>query len=111
MTKKEYEVFWTATAQDDLCGIIDYISRDSIDKASAIFNRLKKKAEDCAIFPLKGRVVPELKFFNIEIYREIIENPWRIIYRIDDHTVYIIAVFDGRRNLEDVLLERLVRIE
>ena len=42
-------------------------------------------------------------------YRELIKAPWRVIYRIDGNTVYVTSVFDGRRNLEDLLLERVSR--
>ena len=34
---------------------------------------------------------------------------WRIMYRIDGNSVHVTAVFDSRRNLEDLLLERLTR--
>ena len=58
--------------------------------------------------PLKGRIVPELRFFNILSYREMIYPPWRIIYRIMEDKVWILAVIDVRRNMEDILLERFV---
>jgi len=32
-----------------------------------------------------------------------------VIYRIEGDTVTVLALFDGRRELEDLLLERLVR--
>jgi len=43
-------------------------------------------------------------------YRELIIPPWRVIYRFSGDTVYVLSVLDSRRNLEDVLLERLIRI-
>jgi hypothetical protein len=33
----------------------------------------------------------------------------RLFYRIDRGQVYVLAVIDGRRNLEDILLRRLLR--
>ena len=56
-----------------------------------------------------GRVVPELERHNVCLYRELILSPWRLIYRYDRDHVYVLAVIDGRRNLEDVLLRRLMR--
>jgi toxin ParE1/3/4 len=41
---------------------------------------------------------------------QLILSLWRIIYRIDESMVYVTAVFDSRRNLEDLLLERLCRV-
>jgi plasmid stabilization system protein ParE len=109
MKNKEYSLFWTHIAQIDLENIIDYISEDSIDNALHILNTIRIKAEGLINLPHRGRIVPELKYHNITNYRELIINPWRIIYRIDDVRVYIIATFDGRRNFEDILLERIIK--
>ncbi len=104
----KYDVFWTQTAQEDLITIIDYISADSIDNALNIFNNIKKQTSKLNKFPARGRIVPELKYQNINKYREIIISPWRIIYKIENDSVFVFAVFDGRRNLEDLLLQRLL---
>jgi plasmid stabilization system protein ParE len=37
-------------------------------------------------------------------------RPYRLIYRVERDTVTVLAVFDGRRDLEDVLLDRLLRL-
>jgi toxin ParE1/3/4 len=58
--------------------------------------------------PERGRIVPELREQGIILYREIILAPWRVIYRIVGQTVYVLAVLDARRNLEDILLDRFV---
>jgi len=102
-------VFWTETSYRDLDNIIDYISIDSIDNALTILYKIKEKAETLCSFPDRGRIVPELKFHNIENYRELILNPWRIIYKIEKDKVYVLSVLDGRRNIEDILLERLLK--
>ena len=34
---------------------------------------------------------------------------WKIIYRRLDEVVQIHAVLDGRRNLEDILMERMLK--
>ena len=36
---------------------------------------------------------------------------WRLLYRIDRRRVYVIALLDSRRNLKDILLERLINAE
>ena len=108
-SKNSYKVFWTETAERDLEEIIDYIALDSVDVAIKIFLKLKTKAESLNIFPKRGRVVPELRENDIFSYRELIINPWRIIYRISGEKVFVLAVLDGRRDLSSILLERLVR--
>ncbi len=42
-------------------------------------------------------------------HRELIEGPWRIVYRYDERSVFVVSVLDGRRDLSSLLLERLVR--
>ncbi len=59
--------------------------------------------------PRRGRIVPELWEHGIFEYREIIVSPYRIIYRMQNEEVRIMAVLDGRRNLADILLQRLLR--
>ncbi len=104
-----FTVYWTETAQKDLVGIIDYISKDIVERALKVFEKLKKVAEELDNFPYRGRIVPELKYHNIESYRELIISPWRIIYRDEDEKIFMLAVFDGRRNFEDILLERFMK--
>ncbi len=110
MPELTYSVYWADIAYKDLEDIISYISTESIENALQVLNKFKEKAESLINFPERGRIVPELKFHNIENYREILLTPWRIIYRIENNKVYVIAVFDGRRNFEDILLERLLKL-
>jgi toxin ParE1/3/4 len=55
-----------------------------------------------------GRPIPELEGLNISIFREVFESPWRIFYRTEGRKVYILAVFDGRRDLEEIIIKRLL---
>ena len=59
--------------------------------------------------PKRGRIVPELAAVGVHGCRELLPSPWRIIYRISEDMVYVLAVVDGRRNLGDLLLERFLR--
>ena len=54
------------------------------------------------------RIVPELQQIGILKYREIIYEKWRIIFKIDNTKVYVLLVVDSRRNLEDILFQRLI---
>jgi len=58
---------------------------------------------------LRGRIVPELLKEGIAIYRELIAQPWRIIYKIENDTVYIMAIFDSRQSVEELLLQKILR--
>ena len=105
---KQFKVIWTKNAQFDLESIIEYIKIDSLDIAKKIFFEIKKECDDLHYFPQRKRIVPELQQIGISKYREIIHEKWRIIFNIDNTKVYILLVVESRRNLEDILFQRLV---
>lgn len=105
---KSFAAHWTKTAAADLNSIIDYLALENIDAAERVLDKISQTASSLTPFPHRGRIVPELKAHGIVIYREMICAPWRIIYRTVGKTVLIMAVIDGRRNLEDLLLERFL---
>ena len=104
----KYSVLWTKTAEQDLGNIIDYIAQDSLDRALEVLHTIRTTASALASMPERGRIVPELKVHGISTYRELVISPWRMIYRTEGKTVIILTVIDGRRNLEDILLDRLL---
>ena len=107
MHKKQ--VFWTDTAKNDLEEIIEYIAQDSLETAIKKYEEIKSTAKKLSIFPEQGRIIPELAEQNIVKYRELIISPWRLMYKIEKETIYIMAIIDGRRNIEDILLHRQIR--
>jgi hypothetical protein len=46
---------------------------------------------------------------DIRDYRQLTENPWKIIYKIEDDTVNILTIIDSRRNLQDILIKKLLK--
>ena len=107
---KKYKVIWSRTAEHDLESIIDYIAEDSPLNAKRVLTKIKSKSSVLYSYPARGRIVPELKEFNILQYREIIVDPWRIIYKITENKVIVMSVIDARRNVEDILLDRLIKM-
>ena len=105
----EYRVLWTDAAKADLTEIVTYIATDSVSNARAILDRLETKARALRRFPERGRFVPELRELDVFLFREVMERPWRIVYRYDDRRVHVVAVLDSRRDLAGILLERLAR--
>lgn len=104
----KYKIVWTNVAENDLKKIIDFISIDSPQNALKIFKSIKQKVSNLYALPERGRIVPELQGQGISQYRELIIPPWRLMYRIDERKIYILSVIDSRRNVEDILLARLV---
>jgi toxin ParE1/3/4 len=104
-----YKVHWARVAEADLRGIIEYIAEDSLVNARKVFEKIKEKAASLNRFPERGRIVTELKDHGISTYRELIAEPWRITYRISGKKIYVLSVLDSRRNIEDILLKRLIK--
>ena len=105
---REYQVIWAAVAENDLKEIIEYISVESPYNSLKILQKIKEAASDLYTLPERGRLVPELQAQGISQYRELIIAPWRLIYRIAEHQIYVLSIIDSRRNVEDVLLKRLI---
>jgi toxin ParE1/3/4 len=89
-------VHWTNTAIEHLVSIYEYVAHDSKPYAERLVDKLTRRSEQIATFPLSGRIVPEYKNENI---REVIERPYRIIYLIKVDQIDILAVVHGTQEL------------
>jgi toxin ParE1/3/4 len=96
------ELGWSPEALEDIEQIAEYIERDSGWYAQAVVSRIVEVAESAASFPLRGRVVPELRNESV---RELFVYSYRVIYRAEE-SVLILAVVHGRRLLEPALEQR-----
>ncbi len=104
----KYKIVWTSVAENDLRNIIEYISAENPQNALNILTKIKKKASNLYTLPERGRVVPGLQDQGIFQYRELIVEPWRLIYRIAEQEIFVLSVIDSRQNVEDILLNRLI---
>ncbi|MFH1984322.1 MAG: type II toxin-antitoxin system RelE/ParE family toxin [Pseudomonadota bacterium] len=105
----KYQVAWAKVAENDLKEIIAFISLESPDNALKILRKIKNETASLYTLPERGRVVPELQDQGISQYRELVIPPWRLIYRITEHKIYVLSLIDSRRNVEDILLKRLIQ--
>jgi toxin ParE1/3/4 len=91
------KVFWTAQAREDLRQIRAFIARDAPFTAAAFVQRLRQSVERLQAFPQSGQVVPELGRQDI---REIVCGHYRLIHRVSQRRVDILAVYHGARLLD-----------
>jgi toxin ParE1/3/4 len=89
-------VYWTHTAIAHLLAIYEHIARDAPVYAQRIVDRLTRRSEQIATFPQSGRVVPE---YGAPDIREVIERPYRIIYRIWEEQIDVLAVVHSAQML------------
>ncbi len=105
----ERAVHWTQTAQNDLSAIIDHIAAESPRAALAALEKLQQHAAALETHGERGRIVPEPGDVGLSHYRELIVTPWRILYLPGTDAVQVVAMLDSRRDLQTLLLERLLR--
>ncbi len=104
-----YSLIITRSAKQDLHDIVSFIALSNKNTAKLILDKLRSKINTLSLFPEKGRITPEFEKNNIFTYRELIVAPWRIIYKIENGHITIVAILDGRRNLDELLLKRILR--
>lgn len=93
----DYQVIWSAEALDDVDSIAEYIAKDSPFYAQSVVEQIQSVSRKLSVLPHRGRIVPELKSNH---YRERFIYSYRLIYRLMDNDVYIIAVIHGARLLD-----------
>ena len=80
---------WTRPALADVLHIRDHIAADSTRYARIVAERIVSSVDRLSTFPLSGRVVPELAD---PMLREVINAPYRIVYRVRDDVLAILTV-------------------
>jgi plasmid stabilization system protein ParE len=108
--RRRFRVEWAEVAVRDLEELATFIAVDSVLDAERVLRGIEKRAATLESSPARGRVVPELARFGMRTWRELVVRPYRLVYRIEGDRVTLLAVLDGRRDLEDLLLERLLRV-
>ena len=89
-------VYWTEAALGHLRGIYEFIALHSPVYAQRVVDRLTRRSTQIGTFPNSGRLVPEFQRVDI---REVIEGPYRLIYRVGPERVDVVAVVHGARQL------------
>ena len=74
-----------------------YLEEQQIPKAQIvkIKNRLIEKAKSLSRSPHKGQYEPYLSKLK-QGHRRLIEGNFKIVYRVEDNTIYVVDFFDSR---------------
>ena len=106
----KYKVFLISDAEEDIFEIYNYVAaHDSPGNANTLFDNLQNACLNLDSFPERGHIPPELERINVSGFLETHFKPYRIIYQIRGNEVYIHCVLDGRRELQELLQQRLLR--
>lgn len=93
-------VKWTPAALADLKEIAVYIAKDSRYHAAAFVRKAKVASRSLSTFSLRARQVPEFQERNL---RELLLGRYRLIFRIRDNEIQIIAFIHQARDLKSNL--------
>jgi toxin ParE1/3/4 len=104
-----YAVWLTDGAARDLDDLTLHLERrDGPDQADLVLAQIDTALGTLAQFPMRGAYPPELLALGMKEYRELLCGPYRIIYRVASEAVYVLAIVDGRRDLQALLQRRLL---
>ena len=97
---KGYHVKITTVAKRDIQDIWDYIAEDSPRTAEEFIGKLEEKIGSLSSFPQRNPLIPEASLLHTQLYRHLIYQKYRIVYRIDQQTVLILRVIHGAKLLD-----------
>lgn len=106
----KFKVNIVSSAEEDLFEIYRFVFiNDSEEKAEKLYSKLYEKCVSLQEYPNRGHIPPELSLFGINDFLEINYKPYRIIYQKIENVVFVHCILDGRRDMQKLLQERLLR--
>ena len=104
-----FRVQLTDDAARDLEELCDYIvHRDSPHSASLVLDQIERAIRTPTELPQRGAYPKELLKFGVREFRELLFEPYRIIYRVKGTEVHVLVIADGRRYMHSLLQRRLL---
>ncbi|WPL15748.1 Plasmid stabilization system protein [Thiorhodovibrio winogradskyi] len=96
-------VVWSQPARADLRSIHDFIAHDSRFYAKKVVQDIREKTDILERVPRAGKKVTEL---NEDTVRELSLYSYRIIYKIKEEGIFVLAVVHKRRDLKAGNIEK-----
>lgn len=96
-------VIWTNEALQETKEIYNYYKyRASIKVAESIKRKILSSTKNLNIHARKGQIEGLLKH-KIDEFRYLLAGNYKVIYKIVEKEVYIMKVFDCRRNPDEII--------
>ena len=90
------EIVWSPSAVRDVREIHRVFKSRDVPAASALVAAIRTGVEQLRSFPESGPVAQDIP--PVGRYRHLLVRRYRIIYRIEGHTIRILRCWDPRRN-------------
>ena len=91
------KVTWAPLAREQTADAFAFISAERPSAALRRFEEIVERAGSLSDFPDMGRMMPEAGRPEV---REVVAEPYRLIYRRDPDEVIIIGVFHSRQDVD-----------
>lgn len=106
----KYDVHLISDAQEDLFELYLYVANtDTPEKAERLIRKIEKTCAKLESISIRGYIPPELQAIGVNQYLQIHYKSYRIIYEIRNSKVFVHCIIDGRRDLRELLHNRLLR--
>jgi len=105
------KIEWTPDGIDSLNEILEYyMDRAGESISNIIYNKIMKEIELLESDKIKTKRTQELMDIGIFDVYELTIKPWKVYYKIsgDNKKIYVLFVLDGRRNLEEILMSKVI---
>ena len=89
---------FTSAARAEFLAAIEYIRKDKPGAAVQFRRKADKALRRLNRFPDSGRKLPELPDLP---FREVVVPPYRFFYRVEQKTVWIVAVWHGAQQPDE----------
>lgn len=96
---RRHHVRTTRASEADIVEARDHIASDSPRAALTWVEEISRAIESLDRFPHRGAVIPEAEDLGREL-RHLILGQYRLIYRIEGSTVWVLRVIHGARLLD-----------
>lgn len=98
----QFKVEISASAEQDLEEIWDYIAQDNPRNATSFILELENQIFSLELSPDRCPLIPENQILGTSC-RHLIHGQYRVIFRVSTDAVYILRIIHGARLLEDLL--------
>ena len=105
------KIEWTPDGIASFNDILEYYrDRAGENISNTIYDKIMKEIELLESDEIKTKRTQELMDIGISDVYELVIKPWKVYYKIsgDNKKAYVLFVLDGRRNLEEILLSKVI---
>jgi plasmid stabilization system protein ParE len=92
------KLYYSLKATQSLNNIYEFLNQKSNRAAVIVHNEILDEIDKLLLFPQMGSVESELQNKTLEYRSLVVSRTYKVIYRIEDQKIYIVNIWDCRRD-------------